>query len=127
MIARMFDHLRPEMPVLRWNWSLFGDDRLHHPEASHPDRPRFGTSAETAFLRAERQTLRRLPASGDILFTIRIYVDPIEALGRSEDGRAVAAAMVRHLEELSEAQLDYKGLLREREVLVRRLREIAQG
>jgi hypothetical protein len=125
MIERMFDNLRPEMPVIRWNWSLFGDDRLHHPEASHPDRPRFGDNAETAFLRVERQTLRRLPFSGDILFTIRIYVDPIEALGRSDDGRTTAAAIMRHLDELSAEQLEYKGLLREREVLVRRLREIA--
>ena len=127
MIERMFDNLRPEMPVIRWNWSLFGDARLHHPEAAHPDRPRFGQNAETAFLRVERQTLRRLPVSGDILFTIRIYVDPIAALGRNDDGRVTAAAIVRHLDELSVEQLGYKGLLREREVLVTRLREIARG
>jgi len=127
MIERMFDNLRAEMPVLRWNWSLFGDARLHHPEASHADRPRFGDNAETAFLRAERQTMRRLPASGDILFTIRIYVNPIEALGRSEDGRASAAAIVLYLDELRAEQLEYKGLLRERDVLGGGLREISGG
>ena len=34
----------------------------------------------TYYLRHKRQTLRRLPASGDILFTIRIYVQPLAAL-----------------------------------------------
>ena len=30
-----------------------------------------------AFIRVERQTLRKLPQSGDILFTIQIYLDPL--------------------------------------------------
>ena len=125
MIDRMFDHLRPEMPVLRWNWSLFGDDRLFHPESSHPDQPRFGPRGESLVLRVERQTLRKLPASGDILFTIRIYVDPIAELERHADAARIAAALATQLGELSTEQLGYKGLLRERETLVARLRTIA--
>ena len=34
LIARMFDNLRPETPMLRWNWSLYGDERLFHPETA---------------------------------------------------------------------------------------------
>ena len=125
LIARMFDHMRPEMPALRWNWSLFGDARLHHPESSHPDRPRFGEGASGMVFRLERQTLRKLPVSGDILFTIRIYADPVAALATHVEGRAIAAALAGQIEALTPEQLAYKGLALEREAIVARLRAIA--
>lgn len=37
-------------------------------------------AGETLFVRSERQTLRRLPQTGAILFTIGIYVEPLGAL-----------------------------------------------
>jgi hypothetical protein len=54
----MFDTLRPAVPVLRWNWSLYGDAELFHPQASHPEG-RFGSGAraETVFF-GRRQTLQ---------------------------------------------------------------------
>lgn len=126
MIERMFDHLRPETPVIRWNWSLYGDDRLHHPESAHPDRPRFGPGAraESVFLRVERQTLRRLPVSRDILFTVRIYVDPIAKLEKHPTAVDIATALIEQLLALDAAQLDYKGLTLERDKLVARLEEM---
>lgn len=39
-----------------------------------------GNAGETLFVRSERQTLRRLPQTGAILFTIGIYVDPLGSL-----------------------------------------------
>ena len=127
LIERMFDHLRPEMPVIRWNWSLYGDDRLFHPESTDPAGRRFGAGerAGTVFLRVERQTLRKLPASGDILFTIRIYIDPLEALDKAPEAPRIAAALIAQLEALDAAQLDYKGLTQERDRLIRRLAELA--
>ena len=125
MIERMFDHLRPEMPVIRWNWSLFSDAALYHPEASHPVGPRFGANAENAVLRIERQTLRRLPLSGDIVFTIRIYVDPLSALGRHPEGPDIAKALIGQLNAMSEEQAAYKGLAAERARLIARLEELA--
>jgi hypothetical protein len=128
LIARMFDHLRPEMPVIRWNWSLYGDDRLFHPATASPETRRFGEGlwAENVFLRAERQTLRRLPQSRDILFTIRIYVDPLEALERHPQAPVIATALIEQLLALSEEQLAYKGLTLERDRLAARLRQIAE-
>lgn len=127
MIERMFDHLRPEMPVIRWNWSIYGDDALFHPESTDPAHRRFGAGerAEAVFMRVERQTLRRLPESGDIVFTIRIHVDPLAALEAHPDATAIAGALVGQLLELNPAQLDYKGLTLERDRLVARLGEIA--
>jgi hypothetical protein len=125
LIARMFDHMRPDMPALRWNWSLFGDARLHHPESAHPDRPRFGEDAQNLVVRLERQTLRKLPASGDIVFTIRIYTDPVAALARHPGGPAMAHTIATQVEALSEQQAAYKGLALEREAIVARLRAVA--
>jgi heme-dependent oxidative N-demethylase alpha subunit-like protein len=42
-------------------------------------------------LRVERQTLRRLPRSGAIVFTIRVYMTPLAGLGPGEAGRLAAA------------------------------------
>ncbi len=127
LITRMFDHLRPEMPVIRWNWSLYGDVRLFHPETSPSDLPRFGANAEAAFIRVERQTLRRLPESGDILFTIRIYIDPLAELAKHQHAPAIAASLIGQLEEMTGEQAAYKGLVLERDKLIARLRRIATG
>lgn len=125
LIARMLDHLRPEISVIRWNWSLYGDDRLYHPESAGPDARRFGPEAERVFLRVERQTLRRLPKSLDILFTIRIHIDPLSALEAHPDAARVAATLASQLGELTEEQTAYKGLTAERDKLVARLEKVA--
>lgn len=120
LIERMFDNLRPEGGMMRWNWSLFGDGRLHHPD-SHPGGPRFGLAAEQAWFRLERQTFRKLPVSGDVVFSIRIYLDPLAALARQPDGPALAATLSQQLAALTPEQAEYKGLLAERETLLARL------
>lgn len=127
LMTRMFDNARPEMPMVRWNWSLYGDDRLYHPETADPHALRFGPGerAHAVFLRVERQTLRRLPGSQDMLFTIRIHVDPLATLEQHPDAGPIAAALIDQLEALTPEQLDYKGLTLERDRLIRRLRETA--
>ena len=125
LIGRMFDSMQPGTWALRWNWSLYGDDALHHPHDSPPRRFGAGDRADPVFLRLERQTLTKLPESGDILFTVRIYVDPLPALARQPDAREVAAALYEQLDALDEAQLAYKGMTLEIGRVLRRLKEIA--
>lgn len=125
LIARMFDNMRARTSVLRWNWSVYGDAQLFHPHDSPARRFGPGARADTVFLRVERQTLRRLPVSGDIVFTIRVIVDPLEALERRSDAAQIAASLIGQLEELSPEQLDYKGMTAERDRLIERLKEIA--
>lgn len=127
LIERMFDNLRPEQPLVRWNWSLYGDDRLYHPDTSGPRRFGMGERADPIFLRVERQTLRRLPQSGDIVFTIRIYVDPLETLAGHPDAPTIATALAGQIAELSDEQLAYKGLTLERDRLLARLDELRSG
>lgn len=127
IMARMFDAMRPQTPMIRWNFSLYGDARLFHPEMSGPDAQRFGTDerAEPVFLRVERQTLRKLPETGAIAFSIRISVDPLERLEAHDDAGAIAASLIEQIHALTPEQLDYKGLTRDKERMVARLREIA--
>jgi hypothetical protein len=125
LIARMFDNMRPEMPMIRWNWSVYGDAQLFHPHHSPARRFGEGARAEHVFLRVERQTLRRLPQSGDIVFTIRIIIDPLETLEQHSDAVPIAASLIDQLGALNAEQLDYKGMTSERDRLIDRLKEIA--
>ena len=127
VIDRMFDNLRPEQPVMRWNWSLHEDGQLHHPTSHSGFESRFGNDdiGGHVFLRVERQTLRKLPKSGDIVFTVRIYLDPLEVLETMPDGDKLAAAIDEQLSVFSVEQESYKGLVGERERLSDRLRQIA--
>ncbi|MDZ7827478.1 MAG: DUF3445 domain-containing protein [Gammaproteobacteria bacterium] len=79
------DRLPPGRIFERGNWSLYDDDRDWRPDGDplaaipaelYPDP----AVARHLFLRCERQTLRRLPECGWILFTIRIHCAPVTAL-----------------------------------------------
>lgn len=122
LINRMFDNLSPERFVVRWNWSLNWSYALYHPNAKSPEEKR-GVPAEKAFIRVERQTLRKLPISGDLLFTIRIYLDPVAVILAQPNAAELAASMAGQLEAMSDSELAYKGLTEKRSELVALLRE----
>ena len=114
MIERIFDNLRPEQPVIRWNWSIHDDDALFHPPIGRPY-----DFAGGAFLRLERQTLRKLPKTGAILFTIRIHLNPLEVLANHPP--ELAAQLAGQLAAMNPAQLAYKGLTAQRDHVLARL------
>lgn len=64
--------LNPERPLWRVNWGV-----TNHPSLFQPDIPPVTPEMDPAdmWLRVEWQTLRKLPESGGILFTIRTYVE----------------------------------------------------
>lgn len=129
LIERMFDNLRVDMPVVRWNWSVYGDPELFHPNTHATGEGRFGPGpvARNVYLRLERQTLRKLPVSDDILFTIRIYIDPLSALEADPEGPRLASAIAAQVKALSPAQRTYKGLATEQEKLLVRLAKIGEN
>ncbi|WP_127600279.1 heme-dependent oxidative N-demethylase family protein [Nitratireductor alexandrii] len=134
LINRIFDNLKVEQPVERLNWSLQDDDDLHKPlSKTTRDARREREAAHSAgddpllrsFIRVERQTLRKLPVSGDILFTIRIFLDPMRILAAHPDRAALAGSLAAQLAALDAAQLAYKGLAADRERLVAALQKLA--
>lgn len=126
IMARMFDATRPDMPMIRWNFSLYGDDRLHHPDSLGPGVRRFGTGqrADPVVLRVERQTLRKLPETGAMAFAIRISTESLDQLASRPNAPAIAAALIDQVRALTPEQLDYKGLTLEKDRLLARLAEL---
>ena len=128
MIARIFDNLQPEQPVERFNWSIYGDGELRHAQSRQEPHERFPADTPVvalAHIRVERQTLRRLPRSGDILFTVRVHADPLAALSSHPRGRILAGALHREVARLDADQLAYKGLTEARERLLEALSQLA--
>ncbi|TJV26334.1 MAG: DUF3445 domain-containing protein [Mesorhizobium sp.] len=133
LINRMFDGLQGQA-VERYNWSIQSDNALYHPlsdlqridrATNRPSRFPDGDIDAHAFIRVERQTLRKLPVSRDILFTICIHLDPLAVLARHPDRAKLAVSFAAQLEALDLAQLDYKGLTADRDRLVDRLGVLA--
>ncbi len=96
---KFFDRLKVEKPVWRLNWSLMDDPALFQPTRSSRSRATITpeNAGDTLWIRIERQTLRRLPHSHDILFTIRVYVRPLAHLATQPDRATQFAAALRAL------------------------------
>jgi len=136
IITRIFDKLQVAQPVERMNWSLQAGAALYMPLSNagrieravgKPSRFPEADAAANAFIRVERQTLRRLPKSGDVLFTIRIYLDPMRVLERHPERASLAKSFAAQLAALDDAQLDYKGLSADRQRLIAALNGIARS
>jgi dimethylamine monooxygenase subunit A len=133
LIERIFDRLLVEQPVQRYNWSIQDDATLfkqssHHQRGGEPGQHRVSrieTAART-FMRVERQTLRKLPRSGDILFTIRIHLDPIATLRRDPRRVELADGFAEQLAALDPDQLAYKGLTGDRDLVINALHELSR-
>ena len=111
-VDRFMRHLKPGHIASRLNWSLLDDPALFQPGGKWRVEASTDITAENAgsrvFLRVERQTLRRLPVSGAVLFGIRVHVYPLEqVIDRPERAAALAAAVAALPTEIQH----YKSLL----------------
>lgn len=95
-VDRFFAALRPERLVWRLNWGIMDDPEPFQPTA--PDVP-VAISAENAgersWLRVERQTLRRLPVSSAVVFSIRTHITRLDAAIRTPASAADLAGAIR--------------------------------
>ena len=80
-VQRLFDAIRPEQPLWRMNSLVYRDPTLHQPRRE--DDPRIDRRGGS-FVRAERQTLLRLPKTRAVLFAIHTYVVDIASLSPAE-------------------------------------------
>lgn len=122
---RFFDGLRPGRIAVRANWSLVDGPELFQPLRGNREHGRHVTPdnvAETVYLRVERQTLRRLPRTGAILFTIRVHRDRLAALAAHPERARLLAADLRTL---PEALARYKSIPELREPVLAWLDRVA--
>ncbi len=102
-IDRFFEHLRPQHPVVRYNWSLQAHDRLADPPGTV-----HRVAEDTAlYYRTERQSLLRLAKSRAVVFGIRVYLHPLQQLSQF---RGALAALFEAIDAMSPALARYKGL-----------------
>lgn len=83
----VFNKLTPDRPVWRLNWTVLDSPELFQPAATGRKERRYPQLSpeefgEAMYFRTERQTLWKLPRSGDIVFTIRTYRDSLNSLDR---------------------------------------------
>ena len=97
-VDRFFELIKADKPVQRVNWSLMDDPALHQPRG-HGRRDEDPTitadnAGERLWLRIERQTLRRLPATGGVVFGIRIHTTQLaEAVAVPERASRLLSAV----------------------------------
>ena len=108
-----FQRLTVEKPVWRSNLIIQDHPALFQPQI--PSGPLVKTPDEL-WIRMERQTLRRLPKTGGILFTIRGYQQPLpEYLSRSKQ---IAQDTRTLVERLPEDVAQYKSVLKYRPAIL---------
>jgi hypothetical protein len=109
-----FDKITADRPVWRKNWSLHSTADLHQPTSIHE-----AAAPENYWWRTERQTLTRA-ASGDFLyFTIRNRAEPLAWI--QEDPES-AAHFAETLESLAPETVEYKGLVKDHQLIIDYLR-----
>ena len=133
-IDRVLSSVHADTPCERFNWQVtpmatlfFPHDDPHRANANamhavrdalcrEPDR-----AGELLFMRVERQTLNRLPASRAVAFSLHTYSDPLSVLEADPEG---ARSMLRLLEGYSESRWHYSEMDIVREPLLDYLRRV---
>ena len=101
-VNALFAAMKPGKPLLRYNWSLQPGNELYWRDKLAPRDP-----AAAQYWRVERQTLRRLPETGAIVFMIRIYLHRRSDIERDPEVKQNLQAL---LERLAADEKVYKGL-----------------
>jgi dimethylamine monooxygenase subunit A len=107
-VAHFFAALKPDRILARVNWGIADDPTRFQPIGRDADAAITPETAGSAlYLRIERQTLRRLPESQAVLFTIRTEIMPLgQVIATPADAIGLAGA----IRDMSPAMLRYKHL-----------------
>lgn len=76
-VQRLFDGVKPDRPLWRFNALPYNDPTLHQPRSQHARR-QDRNDARAQFLRSERQVILRLPETGAVVFAIHTFLLPWE-------------------------------------------------
>lgn len=106
-VARLLAQLKPGKLVWRLNWGLSDDPEPFQPVAATTRPIAVEMAGERLWFRVERQTLRRLPVSGAVVFTIRTYIARLDAAIATP---ATAAEFAGAIRAMSPPMQAYKGI-----------------
>ena len=111
-VNNLFNKLPNDRIFQRFNWSIYEEATLFQPakNKSFVERSKTITnknSGDRLFIRVERQTIRRLPETKAIAFTIRVHVDPLSSI---KDDLSLVRDLKKALKNLSEGMKRYKSL-----------------
>jgi len=110
-VDRFMAKVRSGHIASRLNWSVLDDPAMFQPAGRWREQQNTAVTPDNAgerlYLRVERQTLRRLPQSGAILFGIRVHC---YALERAIVSPAAALRLAEAVRGLPEATMHYKSL-----------------
>jgi hypothetical protein len=109
-VDRFMAKLKPGAIYGRCNWFLAPTDALRW--VGEPPEQAFAhvtadNAGETLFVRSERQTLRKLPQTGAIVFTIGVYVAPLGTLSPGNTARLAEAVATIPAEEAERRGADH--------------------
>jgi dimethylamine monooxygenase subunit A len=111
-VNRFFERLTPEKPVWRLNWSVLDSSELSLPSPDARRKNEIADPADHLWFRVERQTLRRLPRSGAIVFTIRTYIEQFShVVERSPEHREAFSVAFETVDEQTALYKGWKELL----------------
>ena len=118
--------LKAYKPSWRSNWSIVDAPDLYLKQRRFAQGQNSDITADNAgdklWIRSERQSLRRLPHTGDILFTIRTYIRPLSVL---EGLPSVARGLAQALDKVPAEMRGYKNQLPIRDALLAYLSRIS--
>ena len=77
-VQRMFKAIRPEQPLWRANFLIYTDPDLHQPRVEGLSKPMAPHAPR--YVRVERQSFRRLPSTGAVVFGIHTSVVAADTL-----------------------------------------------
>ena len=106
----------------RTNWGFTDHGRLDPREVAYGHHTKFSKEEsmdlqpEDLYLKVEYQTLRRLPKTQAILFTVRTFVESLEkatSVSDDEEGSRVASSIHHSLSGMNDKMRGYKGLIKE--------------
>ncbi|KAG5665540.1 hypothetical protein KAF25_009665 [Fusarium avenaceum] len=113
---RFFKGMLPEKAVVRNNFFIQLDDGLHwshrmgdqssNEVASWETANNEGLTIDDLYFRSERQSLRRLPRSKALLFTVRTYFEPITTIAQEPH---VPGRLAEAIDNWDEEHSTYKG------------------
>ena len=71
-VDRVIANIRPDAPLMRANFLVYTNPALYQPASEYSERPHDPEAPR--YVRVERQTLRRLPETGTVVFAIHTHL-----------------------------------------------------